>query len=68
MLDYCVYCEWDKDSELSNGDIITYSWDCLDEEAMEYFNVRLSYSDIQFTVSDLLIAKEINPFENIIIE
>lgn len=68
FLDYCVYSEWDKDTGLCNGDTVTYSWKCLEEEALKYFNVKLKYSDIKFTVVDLLEAEEFDPFENVVVE
>lgn len=54
-----------KTENLSNGDNITLQWYCSKESALKYFNVKLKYKDVDYVISDLKAAKEIDPFENI---
>ena len=53
LYDYCIYAELNEDRNLSNGDVITLEWDCDDTKAEEYFNVKLEYSNIEYTVEGL---------------
>lgn len=63
LLDMCVSQSLDRTGNLSNGDTITLTWDCEDEMAGEYFNCKLNYSDITYTVSGLTEAEKFNPFD-----
>lgn len=63
LIDFCVDQSLDKTSNLSNGDVVTLTWDCDDELANEYFNCKLKYSDITYTVEDLTEVKKFNPFD-----
>lgn len=63
LLDMCVSQSLDQARNLSNGDTITLKWDCEDEMASEYFNCKLNYSDITYTVSGLKEAGKFNPFD-----
>lgn len=63
LLDMCVSQSLDQTGNLSNGDTITLTWDCEDEMAGEYFNCKLNYSDITYTVSGLTEAEKFNPFD-----
>ena len=63
FLDYCVYYQLDKRSELSNGDVVNLKWDCEEEDAKKYFNVQLKYSNIQYTVKGLTEVATFDPFE-----
>ena len=63
MLDMCVDKSIDKTTELSNGDVVTLKWNCEDVDAEEYFNVKLDYSDITYTVSGLKEVGRFNPFD-----
>lgn len=63
LLDMCVSQSLDQVRNLSNGDTITLTWNCEDEMAGEYFNCKLSYSDITYTVSGLTEAEKFNPFD-----
>lgn len=63
LLDSCVARTLDQTSGLSNGDVVTLTWDCDDELASEYFNCKLKYSDISYTVSNLEEVKTFDPFE-----
>lgn len=63
LLDMCVSQSLDQAKNLSNGDTITLKWNCEDEMANEYFNCKLNYSDITYTVSGLKEAEKFNPFD-----
>lgn len=63
LLDACVNQKLDKNSGLSNGDVVTLKWDCKDTMAEEYFNVKLDYSNITYTVKGLEEVKKFNPFD-----
>lgn len=68
FLDYCVYYQPDKRSELNNGDVVNIKWDCEDEDAKKYFNVQLKYSDIQYTVKGLTEVGTFDPYEYVSVE
>ena len=53
LLEFCTEGELDKYTGLSNGDVVTFHWDCKDSLAEEYFNVKLKYSDIKYKVKGL---------------
>lgn len=57
---------FDKASELSNGDKITFTWD-IDKDTVSAFedkyHCNLKYSDISYEVSGLEEIKEVDPFE-----
>lgn len=55
----------DKKDNLSNGDIITISWNCKDDVAEEVFGARLLYSDIQHEVTNLKEVETFDPFDRI---
>ena len=63
LLDMCVSQSLDQAKNLSNGDTITLKWNCEDEMASEYFNCKLNYSDITYTVSGLTEVEKFNPFD-----
>lgn len=63
LLDTCVSWKLDKISGLNNGDIVTFKWNCKDTMAEEYFNVKLDYSDITYTVKELEEVGAFNPFD-----
>ena len=65
MLAVYIKGELDKDSELSNGDEVSYVWDIDAEEVAKYFNCELVYADITDTVKDLTEATPYDPFEKI---
>ncbi|MBR6626716.1 MAG: hypothetical protein IKL04_01870 [Lachnospiraceae bacterium] len=67
MLDFCVTKKLDKTAGLSNGDKVTLKWDCDEEMAEEYFNVKLKYSDIEYKVSGLEEVSKFNPFDYVTI-
>lgn len=68
LLDFCVSQKLDKTSGLSNGDVITLMWNCEDAMAEEYFNVKLDYSDITYTVKGLSEVGSFNPFDYVTVE
>ena len=53
LLMFCIDGELDKTDRLSNGDTVTFSWSCNDEEALDSFGVKLKYSDEEFIVEGL---------------
>lgn len=63
MLRYCADYEVGKVSELSNGDVVQVVWDCEDENAKEFFNCTLNYSNIEYKVEGLEELAAFNPFE-----
>lgn len=67
LLDCCVDQKLDKTSDLSNGDVVTLKWNCEDTMAEEYFNVKLHYSDIIYTVKGLKEVGTFNPFDHLTI-
>jgi len=68
MLNYCTDYEVDKTSELSNGDVVKVAWDCEDENAKDYFNCNLKYSDIEYKVEGLEEIGTFNPFEFVTVD
>ena len=57
-------------SGLSNGDVITFSWDSdYDDEEMDQiakkFKVKVNYSDIEYTVSGLQEVPRFDPFDGV---
>lgn len=68
FLNYCVDYQLDKYSELSNGDVVNLKWDCEDEDAKKYFNVKLKHSDIRYTVKGLTKVGTFDPFEYVSVE
>jgi hypothetical protein len=63
LLDFCVSQQLDKTDGLSNGDVVTLKWNCDETTAEEYFNAKLVYSDITYTVTDLKEVDKFNPFD-----
>ena len=63
MLRYCADYEVDKISQLSNGDVVKIVWDCEDENAKEFFNCTLNYSNIDYKVEGLEELPYFNPFD-----
>lgn len=63
FLSNCVDGHLDAESGLSNGDKITYKWNCDDKYALEQYGYKLKYEDIEYTVSDLKEAETFDPFE-----
>ncbi len=55
-------------SGLSNGDEVSYSWNCLDDAAKNNLKVNLKHSKKTFKVSDLTEAETFDPFEDLLVE
>lgn len=64
---FCIYGSLDVTSGLSNGDLVTYSWDCDDNTAETEFNVKLEYSDISVEASGLEQIKTVDLFDGVYI-
>lgn len=62
---YVISGEFDHSDGLSNGDVITYKWDCDEEYAWNAFGVKLKYADIEYTVEGLNKAEVFDPFEGL---
>ena len=68
MFSYIYSGNLDKDSKLSNGDIITFSWDISSVDAIdikEEYNCKIKFEDAQFTVEGLEELQTFDPFEDI---
>lgn len=65
LIDYCVDQHINNSYNLSNGDVITLAWDCDDQKAKDYFNVKLNYSDFEYEVQGLEEVSVFDPFEYI---
>lgn len=63
LIESCVSHSFDKENNLSNGDVVTLHWNCDDDTASKDFKVKLKYSDIEYTVKDLQEVKTFDPFE-----
>ena len=61
----CVDGALDKATELSNGDVVTYKWNCSDEVARSTYGYKLKYEDIEVKAEKLEEAKTFDPFEGI---
>lgn len=63
FLNQCVNGTLDKETDLSNGDVVTYKWNCNDEEARTVYGYKLKYEDIEVKAENLKEAKTFDPFE-----
>ena len=68
MVSGCVEGSLSQTSNLSNGDVITFTWNCDVETADELYNCNLKYNDVEFTVSGLDKLETFDPFENVQLE
>lgn len=60
--------EFDKDTNISNGETIKYTW-CIDEDSVQqYFKVKLEAEDISYTVGGLTEAETFDIFQDITVE
>ena len=58
--------DFDKSTELKNGDTISYTWDDASLKSVEKaYNVKLESDTIQYTVSNLTEVEDYNPFDYI---
>lgn len=65
LLQDCVGGELDRTSDLSNGEEVTFVWNCNDDVAKTMFGVNLSYKDLTITIDALEEPQEIDPFANV---
>ncbi len=65
LLQECIMGDLSEDTDLSNGDEISFQWACDDDMAKEHFGVQLKYEDLTFTVEGLEEAAEVDPFEDV---
>ena len=68
FVDYCANGSADKTKNLSNGDVVTYTWDDNSDEAKEAFGVKVKYSDITYTVSGLASVNTFDAFDGVDVE
>lgn len=63
--------EWDKQDELSNGDVVTYKWNISEstkKTLKDEFKLNIKCEDVTYTVSGLYDIQEGDVFEDINIE
>lgn len=65
---YCIGWEADNISELSNGDVIKVKWKCDDQNAKNYFDCNLKYSEIEYKVENLKEVDTFDPFDYVKVE
>lgn len=56
---------FDKSSQISNGDVIVYSWDCDNAEIKRVFGYKVKCKDIKLTVKGLEEVATFDPFEGV---
>ena len=64
----CATGSADKTKNLSNGDVVTYTWDDNSDEAEEAFGVKVKYTDITYTVSGLASVNTFDAFDGVDVE
>ena len=69
---YCADGSADKTHNLSNGDVVTYTWDGVNEqtkkEAEELFGVKIKCSDVTYKVSGLTAVNTFDAFDGVEVE
>ena len=69
---YCADGSADKTRNLSNGDVVTYTWDGVNEqtkkEAEELFGVKIKCSDVTYKVSGLTAVTTFDAFDGVEVE
>lgn len=66
-LEMDMYGSWNRETDLSNGDSVTYRWDINDETCKQYkkaYGLTVKCEDLVAEVSGLQELKEFDPFEN----
>lgn len=63
----CVSAKLDKSSDLSNGDVIAYTWN-IDDELSKYVKCKIKYKDGDFTVSGLTEVGIFDAFADLTVE
>lgn len=64
----CATGSADKTKNLSNGDVVTYTWDDNSDGAEEAFGVKVKYTDITYTVSGLASVNTFDAFDGVDVE
>ena len=64
----CISWELNQETNLTNGDTITLTWDCLDDLVYNNFGYKLKYKDISYKVKGLEKVDTFNPFDSITVE
>ena len=68
FVETCANGSADKTKNLSNGDVVTYTWDDNSDEAEEAFGVKVKYTDITYTVSGLASVNAFDAFDGVDVE
>ena len=63
--DRYVYGHLSKNTELSNGDTVTFRWDMNEEDAKKMFKINLKCEDIDFEVEGLTEIGRFDPFDGV---
>ncbi len=58
----------DKGSDLSNGDVVTYTWSVEEETVERFFRCKIDYKDKEYKVKKLEDIDTFDPFENVTVE
>lgn len=64
MVAECVSVEYDNSKNLSNGDVVEYTWD-IDESLSSSVKCKLKYKDGKFKVSDLTELGKFDAFADL---
>lgn len=65
FLSECVSWSLDVDEGLSNGAVVTLSWECDDDYALKKYGYKLKYTDTEYTVTNLKAAEFFDPFAGV---
>lgn len=65
FLSNCVSGYLDSSENLTNGDVVTYIWDCNYDYAFDSFGYKIKYENIEKEVTDLEEAEQFDLFEGI---
>ena len=63
VLEDSAYLE--NDSDLSNGDVVNFTWDIDKKYVEETLKIELDYSNMEFTVEGLTELMVVDPFDSI---
>ena len=64
----CASGSADKTDHLHNGDVVTYTWDEMADEAQDLFGVKVKYSDMRYTIAGLTEVELFDAMENVEVE
>ena len=68
LLAECVSGSLNRDKDLSEGDRLTYVWDCDDATAAANYHCILQYTNIDYMVGELDEPGSFDPFEGIAVD